>query len=71
VEESVSYSTGEEGVLTNVELAEAGNTLPVTHLVLTLKYRGIAYRRCCCDDDEKVIPRLFEVLKGCIGWDVS
>jgi hypothetical protein len=40
VEESVSYSTGEEGVLINVEIAEAGNTLPVTHLVLTLKYRG-------------------------------
>ena len=25
----------------------------------------------CCDDEENVIPRLFEILKGCIGWEIS
>jgi hypothetical protein len=25
----------------------------------------------CCDDEEKVIPRLFEILKGCVGWEIS
>jgi hypothetical protein len=25
----------------------------------------------CCDNEEEVIPRLFEILKGCIGWEIS
>jgi hypothetical protein len=24
----------------------------------------------CCDEGN-VIPRLFEILKGCIGWEIS
>jgi hypothetical protein len=25
----------------------------------------------CCDDEENVIPHLFEILKGCIGWELD
>jgi hypothetical protein len=24
-----------------------------------------------CDDEEKVVPRLFEVLKSCVGWEIG
>ncbi len=62
---------GEEGVLTSVEMNEAGNTLP-RHLVLTMMHLGRgSSAMLCCDDEEKVIPRLFEILKGCVGWEVG
>ena len=64
--------TGEEGVLTNVEMAQADNILPLRHLVLTIEYCGNrAPAVLCCDDEENVIPRLFEILKGRIGWEIS
>src|SRR6266404_5794735 len=62
---------GEEGVLTSVEMNEAGNTLP-RHLVLTMMHLGRgSSAMLCCDDEEKVIPRLFEILKGCVGWEIG
>jgi hypothetical protein len=24
-----------------------------------------------CDDEDNVIPRLYRILKGCIGWEIS
>ena len=61
----------EEGVLTGVEMIEAGNTSP-RHLVLTMMHLGKGSSAVlCCDDEENVIPRLFEILKGCIGWEIS
>jgi hypothetical protein len=61
---------GEEGVLTGVEMNEAGNTLP-RHLTLTMEHRGNgSSAMLCCDDEENVIPRLFEILRGCIGWEI-
>jgi hypothetical protein len=60
----------EEGVLTGVEMIEAGNTSP-RHLVLTMMHLGKgSSAMLCCDDEEKVIPRLFEILKGCVGWEI-
>jgi hypothetical protein len=61
----------EEGVLTGVEMIEAGNTLP-RHLVLTMMHLGnTSSAMLCCDNEEEVIPRLFEILKGCIGLEIS
>jgi hypothetical protein len=65
------FPMAEEGVLTGVEMIEAGNTLP-RHLVLTMMHLGnTSSAMLCCDNEEKVIPRLFEILKGCIGWEIS
>jgi hypothetical protein len=63
---------GEEGgVLTGVEMTEAGTTLP-RHLVLTMMHLGKGSSAVLfCDDEEKVVPRLFEVLKGCVGWEID
>ena len=61
----------EEGVLTGVEMIEAGDTSP-RHLVLTMMHLGKgSSAMLCCDDAEKVIPILFEILKGCIGWEIN
>jgi hypothetical protein len=33
---------------------------------------GEAHRRCsAATTEDKVIPRLFEILKGCVGWKIS
>jgi hypothetical protein len=64
------FQTGEEGVLTNVEIAEADNILP-PHLDLTIEHRGSRASGVICFDDERVIPRLFAILKGCIGWEIG
>jgi hypothetical protein len=64
------FPVGEEGVLTGVEMAEGDNTLP-RHLALRMKHRGNASSAVLCCDDEEAIPRLFEILKGCIGWEVG
>jgi hypothetical protein len=65
------FPEGEEGVLTGVEMVEANNALP-RHLALTMAHRGNTPSSVlCCDDEEEVIPRLFEILKGCIGWQIS
>jgi hypothetical protein len=63
--------TGEEGVLVKVEIGEADNILPLTHLVLTIEHHGTSAPAVLCCDDEETIPRLFEILKGHIGWEVS
>jgi hypothetical protein len=48
-------------VLTGVEMIEAGNTLP-RHLVLTMMHLGnTSSAMLCCDNEEEVIPRLFEI----------
>jgi hypothetical protein len=61
----------EEGVLTGVEMNEAGNALP-RHLTLTMEHHGNgSSTMLCCDNEEEVIPRLFEILKGCIGWEIG
>ena len=58
-------------MLTGVQMAEAGSTLP-RHLTLTMMHLGnTSSAVLCCDDEEEVIPRLFEILKGCIGWEIS
>jgi len=52
-------------------MAVADNTMP-RHLTLTIEHRGnTSSGVLCCDDDEEVIPRLFKILKGCIGWPIS
>jgi hypothetical protein len=62
-----TFPMAEEGVLTGVEMIEAGNTSP-RHLVLTVMHLGKGSSAVlCCDDEENIIPRLFEILKGCIG----
>jgi hypothetical protein len=54
-----------------VRAASADNTSP-RHLVLTMMHLGRGSSAVlCCDDEEKVIPRLFEILKGCVGWEIS
>ena len=66
-----AFPMAEEGVLTGVEMNEAGNTLP-RHLTLTMEHRGDGWSAVlCCDDEENVIPRLYQILKGCIGWEIS
>jgi len=66
-----AFPMAEEGVLTGVEMNEAGNALP-GHLTLTMEHRGNGSSAVlCCDDAENVIPRLFEILKGCIGLEIS
>ena len=66
-----AFPMAEEGVLTGVEMNEAGNALP-GHLPLTMEHRGNGSSAVlCCDDAENVIPRLFEILKGCIGLEIS
>ena len=65
------FPVGEEGVFIDVEMAEADNTMP-RHLILMIEHRGnTSSGVLCCDDDEEVIPRLFKILKGCIGWPIS
>ena len=65
------FSGEEEGMLTGVEMVEADNTSP-RHLVLTRMHLGRgSWAMLCCDNEEEVIPRLFEILKGCIGWEIS
>ena len=65
-----TFPVGEEGVLTGVEMNEAGNTLP-RHLTLTMEHRGNGSSGLVCCDDEQVTARLFKILKGCIGWEIS
>ena len=49
------FPIGEEGVLTDVEMAEADNTMP-HHLTLMIEHRGnTSSGVLCCDDDEEVI----------------
>jgi hypothetical protein len=64
------FPLGEEGVLTGLEMNEASNTLP-RHLTLTMMHRANSSSAVLCCDDENVIRRLFEILKGCIGWEIS
>jgi hypothetical protein len=46
-------------------------TLP-RHLTLTMEHPGNGSSAVlCCDDEESVIPRLYQILKGCIGWEIS
>jgi hypothetical protein len=33
------------------------------------RYFAATTRRC--DDEENVIPRLYQILKSCIGWEIS
>jgi hypothetical protein len=48
-----------------------GNTLS-RHLTLTMEHRGNGSSAMLCyDDEENVIPRLYQILKGCIGWEIS
>ena len=63
----------EDGVLTGVEMAEADNRFArfARHLTLTMAHRGNTSSAVLCCDEEEVIPRLFEILKGCIGWPIS
>jgi hypothetical protein len=65
------FPLGEEGVLTGVEMNEASDTLP-RHLTLTMMHLGnTSWAVLCCDDDENVIPRLYRILKGCIGREIG
>ena len=58
-------------MLTGVEMNEASNTVS-RHLTLTMKRLGnTSWAVLSCDDEENVIPRLFEILKGCVGWEIS
>src|SRR6476646_10740054 len=60
------YPREEEGVLTGVEMVEASNTSP-RHLVLTMMLLGKGSSAVlCCDDEENVIPLLYQILKGFI-----
>jgi hypothetical protein len=50
---------------------EEGNALP-RHLTLTMEHRGNGSSAVlCCDDEENVIPHLFQILKGCVRWEIS
>ena len=64
------FPVGEEGVLTDVEMAKTDNTMP-RHLTLTIEYRGNTSSGALCCDDDEVIPRLFKILKGGIGWPLT
>ena len=64
------FPVGEEGVLTDVNLADADNTMP-RHLTLTTEYRGNTFSGVLCCDDDEALARLFKILKGCIGWPIS
>jgi hypothetical protein len=63
-------AVGEEGVLTDVEMAEAYDTWP-RHLILTIEHLGNTSSGVLCCDEEEVIPRLLEIFKGCIDWPIS
>jgi hypothetical protein len=63
-------AVGEKGVLTEVEMAGADNALP-RHLTLKMKHLGNTSSAVLCCDEEEVIARLFEILKGCIDWPIS
>jgi hypothetical protein len=64
------FPIGEAGFLVSVEMAEADNILP-RHLKLTVEYDGKSSSGLVCCDDEQVTARLFEILKRCIGWEIS
>jgi len=64
------FPAPEKGELTRVDLVEAGNGLP-RHLTLTVQHRGNDASGILCLDDEEVLPRLLEILNGCIGWTLS
>jgi hypothetical protein len=61
----------EESVLTGVEMVQASKWSP-RHLVLTMMLLGKgSSAELFCDDEENVIPHLYQILKGCIGWEIS
>jgi hypothetical protein len=60
----------EEGVLIGVDLVEA-DSMSARHLKLRGEHGGSTWGALLHCDDEDVIPRLFEILKGCIGWEIS
>ncbi|MGA8568620.1 MAG: hypothetical protein WB580_12590 [Candidatus Binataceae bacterium] len=60
----------EEGLLTGVEMVEAGSA-SACHLNLRREHLGKTSEAVLHCDDEEAIPRLFEVLKGCVGWEIS
>jgi len=64
------FPVGEDGVLADVKLADADNTMP-RHLTLTTEYRGNTFSGVLCCDDDEVLARLSKILKGCIGWPIS
>jgi hypothetical protein len=58
------FPLGEEGVLTGVEMNEAGKAL-LRHLTLTMEHRWNGSSAVLCsDDEENVIPRLYRILKA-------
>ncbi len=62
---------GEEGVLTGVEIAQAGNALP-RQLALTMEHRGNGSSAVlCCDDEENVVLACFEILKAASAGRIS
>src|SRR5258708_35816910 len=60
----------EEGVLTGVEMIEAGNTSP-RYLVLTMMHLGRGSSAVPPLDHQGGIPRLFQGLQSRIGWGVK
>jgi hypothetical protein len=60
----------EEGVLSGVDLVEA-NSISARHLTLSRKHRGQISAAVLHCDDEEVIPRLFEILEACVGWNID
>jgi len=56
--------------MTGVEMNEAENTSP-RQLILTTEHRGRRSEAPLHCAEEDVIPRLFEILKSCIGWEIS
>jgi hypothetical protein len=64
------FSGDEDGVLTGVEMVEADSTSP-RYLTFKRKHRGKTSGAVLHCDDKQVIPRLFEILKGCVSWPIS
>jgi len=59
---------GEVGVLTKVEITKA---LPRPALTLTIDHLGNTPEGVLYFHEEEIIPRLFEILKGCEGWPIT
>ena len=64
------FPIGEEGNLKDVEMLEEDQA-ELRGLTLTIEHRGNTSSGLLYCDDTTVVPRLYDILRGCLGWSIS
>lgn len=60
---------GEVGTLTHVECLSNIPRLP--HCILVMQWQGQEYLTSLCFDEEDFLPKVVELLRGCLGRPIA